>query len=78
MIEKITRQAHQELSRAILKTLLYRIFMIFITFIVALIITGQMTQAVSIGIVTNLLKTGTYFIYERVWDRIYWGIQNIK
>jgi len=29
---------------------------------------------VSIGFVANLVKTVTYYGYERLWDRIAWGV----
>jgi len=70
----VTRSPHQRLSRALVKTLLYRVLMLVITVMVALFVTGNATQALSIGLVTNLVKTGTYYGYERLWDRISWGV----
>ncbi|ARS89814.1 DUF2061 domain-containing protein [Natrarchaeobaculum aegyptiacum] len=69
-----TWSPHQGQLRAIVKTLCYRLFMIMITVGVAWIITGSGTDAVSIGIVTNVTKTFTYYLYERMWDHITWGI----
>ncbi len=48
--------------------------MIVITVLVALSVTGDTGQALSIGLVANVVKTGTYYGYERVWDRISWGV----
>jgi uncharacterized membrane protein len=45
-----------------------------ITVTVAFLVTGNTSQALSIGFVANLVKTGTYFGYERLWDRIAWGV----
>ena len=70
-----TWSPHQRQRRAIVKTLCYRLFMIMITVVVAWVVTGSSTDAVSIGIVTNATKTATYYGYERVWDRITWGIE---
>lgn len=70
----LTRYPHQARLRAIVKTLLYRVFMILVTISVAWLVTGSGTDAVSIGLVTNLLKTGTYYMYERAWDWITWGV----
>jgi len=69
-----TRVPHQRMSRALVKTLLYRGFMIAITILVALFITGDTGAALSIGLVSNAIKTVTYYGYERLWDRISWGI----
>lgn len=60
-------------SRAIAKTVGYRSLMVLITFAVALVVTDDVGQAFNIGIVTNVAKTGTYYAYERLWDRISWG-----
>ena len=68
------RRPHQRLSRAVLKTLGYRLLMVCITVAVALVVVGDLGAALTIGLATNLLKTGTYFCYERLWDRVDWGI----
>ena len=65
---------HQDLSRAVAKTLGYRLLMICITVVVAFLVVGDAEQALSIGIVANAVKTGTYFGYERLWDRVDWGV----
>jgi uncharacterized membrane protein len=70
----VTRSPHQKMSRALVKTLCYRVLMIAITVIVAFFVTGNTSEAVSIGAVANLVKTGTYYGYERLWDRISWGV----
>ncbi|PSQ39538.1 hypothetical protein BRD13_02370 [Halobacteriales archaeon SW_5_70_135] len=70
----ITRSPHQRLSRALLKTMMYRTLMVVITIVVAFSFTGSTGDALSIGIVSNVIKTGTYYGYERLWDRIAWGV----
>lgn len=70
-----TWSPHQRLSRAVVKTLCYRLFMVLITVIVAWFITGSGTAAASIGLITNVTKTFTYYMYERAWDHIDWGMQ---
>lgn len=70
----VTQYPLQIRSRAVLKTLLYRGFMILVTVGVAFAITGDIETSVNIGIVTNIIKTGLYYIYERLWDHISWGI----
>lgn len=61
------------MSRALVKTLCYRVLMIAITVFVALFVTGNTGEALSIGAAANVVKTGTYYGYERLWDRISWG-----
>ncbi|NHN49827.1 DUF2061 domain-containing protein [Halostella sp. JP-L12] len=61
-------------SRALVKTLLYRLLMVAITVTVAFAVTGDTGAALQIGFVTNLFKTGTYYCYERLWARVSWGV----
>ncbi|MFB6256305.1 MAG: DUF2061 domain-containing protein [Haloplanus sp.] len=28
----------------------------------------------SIGIAANVVKTGVYYLYERFWDQVAWGL----
>ena len=65
--------ANQRLSRSVVKTLGYRILMVAITITVAFAVTDDVVAALNIGVITNVVKTGTYFGYERLWARISWG-----
>lgn len=64
----------QSRRRALVKTLLYRVLMIAITITVAFAITADVSAAVNIGIVANVVKTLTYYGYERVWNHVAWGL----
>ena len=70
----VTRTPNQLRSRALVKTLLYRTVMVLVSVGVAFAVTGSVGQSLSIGLVTNLVKTGTYYGYERLWDRVAWGV----
>ena len=70
----VSRSPLQAQKRAVAKTLCYRLFMLAITVTVAWVVVGDVADAVNIGLITNLLKTGTYYLYERTWDRITWGV----
>lgn len=48
--------------------------MIAITVLVTFAVTGRASDALAIGLTANLVKTGTYYVYERLWARISWGI----
>ena len=72
----VTRSPLQHRSRALLKTVGYRGLMVLITFAVALLFTKDLGVALNIGIVTNVVKTGTYYGYERLWDRVAWGVDH--
>lgn len=72
--DAFTRDPFQGRTRAIVKTLLYRVVMLAITVAIAFLVTGSAAEALSIGLAANVLKTGTYYAYERAWDRVAWGV----
>ncbi|TKR25792.1 DUF2061 domain-containing protein [Natronomonas salsuginis] len=73
----LSRSALQARRRAIVKTLCYRLFMLAITVTIAFVVVGDLGDAVNIGLAANVLKTGTYYLYERLWDRIAWGVETV-
>lgn len=64
LLERGTRR------RALCKALLYRVLMLVTTVIIALAVTGDASAAIDIGIVATVVKTGTYYGYERAWDAV--------
>jgi len=70
----ISKSALQNRKRAIVKTVSYRLFMLLITVSIAWVIIGDVSAALNIGLLTNIVKTGTYYLYERTWDHITWGV----
>jgi uncharacterized membrane protein len=70
----VTDRPVQTRVRALAKTLGYRLLMLVVTVLVAWAVVGDAGQALSIGLVANAVKTGTYYGYERMWDRIGWGL----
>lgn len=63
----------QARRRVVVKTACYRLVMILVSIVVAYLVVGDVTDALSIGLITNVVKTLTYYGYERLWDRIAWG-----
>lgn len=74
MREFVSRSALQARKRAIAKTLCYRLVMVTITVVVAWAVVGDVGDALNIGVVTNAVKTATYYGYERLWDHVTWGV----
>ncbi|WP_049907229.1 DUF2061 domain-containing protein [Halovivax asiaticus] len=70
----VSRAALQARSRTLVKTVVYRILMVIVTVTVAFFVTGNVTDAATIGLGTNVVKTGTYYGYERVWAHVDWGL----
>ncbi|ELZ43632.1 hypothetical protein C471_00910 [Halorubrum saccharovorum DSM 1137] len=74
MSSLVSRSALHARKRALAKTLCYRALMVAITVLVAWIVVDDISAAVNIGLVANVVKTITYYSYERLWDHITWGI----
>ena len=61
--------------RTLVKTIIYRCWVLVSTWCM-LVITGQTyTDAVVPAIVMNVIWTGSYYLYDRLWMRIPWGIE---
>jgi uncharacterized membrane protein len=60
--------------RTIVKALSWRCIATLITFTVAWIITGRLTFATEIGLADTLLKLGAYYLHERAWIHVNFGI----
>ena len=75
MAPSVRARPRQPRSRALVKTLGYRLLMVVVTVVVAWAVVGDLGEAASIGLVANLVKTGTYYAYERAWDRVAWGLE---
>lgn len=70
----VLRAPLQARRRAVVKTAFYRVVMVLVSVAVAYLVVGDVSDAVSIGLLTNVVKTATYYGYERFWDRIAWGV----
>ena len=70
----VSRSALHARKRALAKTLCYRAIMVAITILVAWLVVGNVSDAVNIGLVANVVKTVTYYSYERLWDHVTWGV----
>lgn len=60
-------------TRTLVKTVIYRIWVIFSTYVM-LLTTGQsLTQALVPTIIINLVWMTSYYVYDRLWANIKWG-----
>jgi uncharacterized membrane protein len=60
-------------SRSFTKSLSYRIFGTFSSFLVVYAITGKGTLSALIAFWETIVKVGIYYWHERIWDKIRWG-----
>ena len=62
-------------KRTLVKTLIYRCWVILSTWAM-LVITGQdYDTAILPAIIINLVWTTSYYLYDRLWLRIKWGLE---
>ena len=65
-------------KRTIVKSLIYRLWVLLTTYAL-LLITGQsITQALIPTLAINAVWLTSYFFYDRLWQRIGWGIELVR
>lgn len=64
---------HEEPKRSVLKTVSWRVIATVTTMFLVYVYTGQLELTAVVGIGENVLKTLSYFLHERVWNRIAFG-----
>jgi uncharacterized membrane protein len=62
-------------KRSLVKAVTYRIVIIVMDFSVIYLLTHQVEVAVGFMIISNIYTTAAYFVHERIWNRIRWGIE---
>jgi uncharacterized membrane protein len=66
-------------KRHIVKTITYRIFGSFVTFVSVVILTKDVKISLSLSVIELLIKPMTYFIHERIWYKyVKFGLKNTK
>jgi uncharacterized membrane protein len=58
--------------------LTYRIYSSCITALIAALVLGSIKIGFSIGLADFMIKIFTYYIHERIWYHIPFGIQKVK
>lgn len=61
--------------RTILKAASYRVFATMTVFLVSFMYTGNFASAASIGLTAAAAKTALYYLWERLWNNISWGLE---
>lgn len=62
--------------RSLAKAASYRLFATSLVFLLALLFTGEIGSSVKIGLSAAIGKTVLYYMWERVWNRIEWGLED--
>lgn len=67
---------HATRQRSVVKALSYRVFIVALDFTVIYLMTRRTDVAVGFMIVSNIYTTVGYFLHERLWARIRWGLES--
>jgi len=62
-------------KRSLVKAITYRIVIVILDFSVIYILTHRVDVAVGFMVISNIYTTAAYFLHERIWNRIRWGIE---
>ena len=62
-------------KRSIVKSITFRIIATVLTFIVVWIFTRDVGKSLIVTVVENLIKMIAYYLHERAWIRISWGLK---
>jgi uncharacterized membrane protein len=60
-------------SRSLAKALIWRLFAIFTTLVLAIFVSKDMNIAAKVASTDAVIKTTLMFVFERVWARVEWG-----
>ncbi|NBS18214.1 MAG: DUF2061 domain-containing protein [Flavobacteriia bacterium] len=63
----------ESISRSALKAISWRLVGTLDTILIAYLITGTISQALSIGFIEWGTKIVLYFFHERLWNKLRWG-----
>jgi uncharacterized membrane protein len=60
-------------TRTLVKTVIYRIWVIVSTYTMLLVTGASLTQALVPTIIINCVWMTSYYLYDRLWSGITWG-----
>ena len=60
-------------TRTLVKTVIYRLYCLFLTFVVLLMLGQPLEKALDSSILLNVLFLISYYINDRIWLKIKWG-----
>lgn len=68
----ITRASRK---RSIVKAVTYRSVIVILDFVAVYLLTGKVATATTFMVVSNIYTSVGYFLHERLWARIKWGME---
>jgi adenylylsulfate kinase len=74
MPKKTVKKSPEAWKRSLVKSISYRLFIMVLDFTSIRLFTGRSDIAVGFVLVSNVYTTVAYYLHERLWNRIKWGI----
>ena len=71
-------QSRASRKRSVVKAITYRGIIVCLDFLVIYLLTGKVMTAAAFMIVSNIYTTVAYFLHERAWAGIKWGLEPQK
>ncbi len=68
------KAAPEKWKRSLVKSVSYRLVIMVLDFTAIRLFTGRSDVAVGFVLVSNVYTTVAYFLHERMWNRIKWGL----
>ena len=65
-------------TRSVFKGMTFRLLATIITVAILYSVTGDVALAAGIGVIDVIVKFIIYYVHERVWCNIHWGLQTIE
>jgi uncharacterized membrane protein len=65
-------------KRSLAKSLTWRLIAVISTFLIGYFMTGSLTFAASLTIVSNVINFVLYYLHERVWLKVDWGRSKVS
>jgi len=65
-------------KRSAVKALTYRILIVCTDLVTIYLMTGSTKLAIGFTVISNLVTTVGYFLHERLWARIRWGLTPVS
>jgi adenylylsulfate kinase len=69
---------HRTTKRSLVKATTYRAVIIVLDFSVIYVLTRRVDVALGFMVISNIYTTVAYFVHERIWNKIRWGIESTK
>ncbi|MBT8172126.1 DUF2061 domain-containing protein [Candidatus Bathyarchaeota archaeon] len=61
-------------TRSVVKSLVWRLICIVVSIITSYLLTNKWEVALAIGTIYNIITMVLYYLHERFWNKLKWGI----